>query len=256
MSVSNILDRFNKKQFIPKKFHHDILDLPELTSVDGINGGPRLYTTPEGNKYPSVTSILSLLSDPNALKWWYKKIGYDEAMKQTQEAADRGNVLHDLSEKYLLNKLNEEDIGYDAGGMMFRNAQQYLDEIESVLSTECALYSDKYKYAGRTDAIVKHAGDICVLDHKNSKKLFTGTKLGYMKEKLFKYKLQTYFYHIALQEMTGIESTHGILVVSKPRLKPEEEYESEIVKWEFKKEEFHDLFEQTIKEYYDQYGKH
>ena len=41
-----------------KKFKHQKINLPEIkaTTTDGV----RLYETPEGNKYPSITTVLSV----------------------------------------------------------------------------------------------------------------------------------------------------------------------------------------------------
>ena len=115
-------------------------------------GGDRYYVTPYG-KFKSVTSILKVLADEKALFHWRKRVGDKEADRQTQEAVDRGNVLHDLSEKYLLNKLNESDVGNDEGSLMFLSSKKYLDTIEKVVAVEVPLYSKKYQYAGRVDGV-------------------------------------------------------------------------------------------------------
>ena len=42
--------------------------------------GKRVYVTPNGNVYPSITSILSLQSKPG-LDEWKEKVGHAEASK-------------------------------------------------------------------------------------------------------------------------------------------------------------------------------
>ena len=197
-------------------------------------GGDRYYVTPYG-KFKSVTSILKVLADEKALFHWRKRVGDKEADRQTQEAVDRGNVLHDLSEKYLLNKLNESDVGNDEGSSMFLSSRKYLDTIEKVVAVEVPLYSKKYQYAGRVDGIVYHDGELCIIDHKNSKKLLT-TNLKYIREKLLIYQLQIYFYAVAFEEMTGQKVDKGILFVAKPKTKPDDNVQSEMIKFEFTKQ--------------------
>ena len=197
-------------------------------------GGNRYYVTQYG-KFKSVTSILKVLADEKALFHWRKRVGDKEADRQTQDAVYRGNVLHDLSEKYLLNKLNESDVGNDEGSSMFLSSRKYLDTIEKVVAVEVPLYSKKYQYAGRVDGIVYHDGELCIIDHKNSKKLLT-TNLKYIREKLLIYQLQIYFYSVAFEEMTGQKVDKGILFVAKPKTKLDDNVQSEMIKFEFTKQ--------------------
>ena len=246
----NITDLLRTKEFDNSlnTFTHQFYDFVEM-NAEKIDG-KRYYETPTGEKYPSMTTILSLLENQVALNSWRKRIGYAEAEKQTQEAADRGNRLHELSEKYLLNTLDINEVEFDSGDMMFRQVKPLLDEIQIVHAVEVPLYSHKYKFAGRTDAIVTMNNNITIVDHKNSKKLLKHAKLAYLKEKLYKYQLQAFGYATAFEEMTGIKATHGALFVSKPKLKFDEEYESELITWSFDDGNYKQMFEYVIEEYY------
>ena len=42
----------------PQMFRHDQVSIPEITAKT--TNGVRLYETPEGNKYPSITTVLSV----------------------------------------------------------------------------------------------------------------------------------------------------------------------------------------------------
>lgn len=179
--------------------------------IKTIEGEIRLYKTPHGN-FPSMTSVLSILDDgSNGLENWRNRIGHEEADKITKEASDRGNSLHDLSEKYLLNQLKREDVT-GPGYVLFNRVKKYLDEIELVIGTEVALYSKTYKYAGRTDAIVLLDDMITILDHKNSRGRITDNR-KFLRQKIHKYKLQITGYAIAFEEMTGIPAKNGCLIV-------------------------------------------
>ena len=74
----------------------------KLLSRENING-KRLYSTPTGN-LPSVTTILDKTSDKTFLESWKKRVGEEEAKKQTKEASGLGTAVHNLLENHLLKK--------------------------------------------------------------------------------------------------------------------------------------------------------
>ena len=57
-------------------FNHKTVNLPELTT-ETINR-KRFYVTPEGNKYPSITTVLSIRKKEGLLEW-RKRVGNDVA---------------------------------------------------------------------------------------------------------------------------------------------------------------------------------
>lgn len=180
--------------------------------VEVIEGTPRLYNTPYG-QFPSVTSMLSVLKDPNdgGLEAWRKRVGYEEADRIIQEAIDRGNALHDYNEKYLLNQLKRSELSGQAR-TLFNRVKRYLDEVELTIATEVPLWSAKHHYAGRVDAIVMMNNELTILDHKNSRNpINPNTKFG--ARKLLGYQIQTCAYGRALYEMKGWKATKGCLIV-------------------------------------------
>ena len=79
---------------------HTILDydfqkLP-TTNIDG----KRYYTTPNGNNYPSVTSVTGLASK-KGIKAWRKRVGEKVANHICNKAATRGTKVHKMCEDYL-----------------------------------------------------------------------------------------------------------------------------------------------------------
>ena len=54
----------------------NLLELPKLVRIDGEK---RHYQTPTGEKYPSVTTVISAMSDKSALIAWRKRVGEEEA---------------------------------------------------------------------------------------------------------------------------------------------------------------------------------
>jgi genome maintenance exonuclease 1 len=70
--------------------------LPELHGFElkseTTNKG-RTYVTPDGNVYPSVTTVLSPYSK-DAINSWRKRVGEEEANRVSRLAASRGTKLH------------------------------------------------------------------------------------------------------------------------------------------------------------------
>ena len=87
---------------------NDLEQLQEsMTRVQ--ENGQRFYQTPEGQKYPSVTTVTSLLTRDH-IKLWKKRVGEEVANKISTSAAKRGTRMHSLFEQYLR---AEEPIYFD-----------------------------------------------------------------------------------------------------------------------------------------------
>ena len=66
--------------------------------------GRRLYATPDGNKLPSVTTILDATKSEEskqALQNWRNRVGREQAQQITTEAANRGTRMHTYLEQYV-----------------------------------------------------------------------------------------------------------------------------------------------------------
>ena len=193
-----------------------------------------------------MTSILAVLKDKvDGLAAWRKRVGEEEADRITKEAGQRGNELHDLSEKYLNNELKRSEVKGQAG-ILFNRAKRHLDTVQAVIATEVPLYSTKCKYAGRVDAVVMMGNQLTILDHKNSRNPIDLSK-DYNRRKLFKYQLQCAGYARAFHEMTGIKPTQGCLIVSNFLAST-----SDIFKFDL--EPFYKELDLVVEEYYESNG--
>lgn len=192
-----------------KKFEWIELFFKELETIEGET---RLYKVEEGVTLPSMTSILSILDD-GGIDDWIKRVGQDEADRIVSEAVARGNNLHDLSERYLRNDLSRSEVKGPAT-VLFNRSRLILNELGPIIAIEVPLYSIKDQYAGRVDCIAFHGKDLCIVDHKNSRKKINLNK-GYAKKKIFGYMLQTYGYARAFHEMYPHlpMPTHGMLII-------------------------------------------
>ena len=86
-----------------KTFNHVSLTtkLPDI-STETIKG-KRFYITPEGKKYPSITTVLSGRNNEGIVRW-RESVGNDVANNIMRGAAKRGTAVHTLVENYLNNE--------------------------------------------------------------------------------------------------------------------------------------------------------
>ena len=124
---------------IKRHFTHIATQLEPLTrkNVDG----KRLYRTPDGLSYPSVTTITSQLSK-EAIQKWRNRVGNEVANKISTQASNRGTSVHKLCEDYCLN-LDMEDKVMPANKDMFMAIKKELDDnVDNIHSVEGFLYSN------------------------------------------------------------------------------------------------------------------
>ena len=147
-------------------FNHVQLEFPKLKRVTADNGS-RVYETPSGKAYPSVTTVTGLLKK-QAIMEWRKKVGEEEANKISSKAASRGTRIHSLCEQYLLNKEIVPNM-FDVD--MWQNMKPHLHNINNIYALEQPLYSDHLEVAGTVDFIAEYNGKMSVIDFKTSKRL-------------------------------------------------------------------------------------
>ena len=163
----NKMYEFLKQNHDMKNFDHVKLnvELPDITT-ESIKG-KRFYVTPEGNKYPSITTVLSDRNKEGIVKW-RESVGNDVANQVMRQAASRGTAVHTLIENYL----NNEELSKQAvlPVALFVTIKSELDNINNIRIQEGGLYSDKLGVAGRVDCIAEYKGKISVIDFKTSTK--------------------------------------------------------------------------------------
>ena len=192
-----------------------LAERPELSfglQTENINGG-RVYTTPEGNKYSSVTTVLGELIKAD-IQTWREAIGEKEANKITGKASRRGTRLHSICESYIKN----ED-GYLEGQLpdvlaMFQSIEPILKRINNIHGVELGLYSDHLKLAGRTDLIAEFDGRLSVIDYKSSAK-----RKKY--EHCYNYFAQCTAYAIMYEERTTIPIDQVVIIVAVESEEPQ-----------------------------------
>jgi hypothetical protein len=178
--------------------------LPEITRKTTESG--RKYFTPEGNAYPSITTVLSVM-DKDGLIEWRKRVGEEEANRISTQAATRGTAVHKLAEDYLNNEVDWQKGHMPVNLHSFNQIKRILDKrVNNVWFQEQFLYSDKLKCAGQVDCIAEFDGELSIIDFKTSRKL---------KERSWirGYEIQASFYSAAFLERTGIPIKNYVIII-------------------------------------------
>jgi genome maintenance exonuclease 1 len=195
----------------------------------------RYYVTPEGNEYPSITTVLSPRGKEGLMKW-RKRVGEKVANHICNKAATRGTKVHKMCEDFL----NGEDMTHHKKDFLpyclFNELKdKTFNNINEVIAQEVTLYSDKYRVAGRTDLIAEYKGELSIVDFKTS----TNERKDSYNEN---YYIQTAAYAEMFEELTGKPINQIVILVVT-----ENGTVQEFIK---DKQEYIPLLEETLEEWY------
>jgi len=183
-------------------FTHHKHDIPKLERVTNSDGS-RLYKTPSGRAYPSVTTVTGLLKK-QAIMEWRKRVGEEAANAISSKAARRGTRVHSLCEDFLSNKEVLVDI-FDQE--MWSTFKPLLLRINNIHALETPLYSDHLEVAGTVDCIAEFDGTLSVIDFKTSKRVKD-------RDDIQDYFMQCSAYAVAFEERTGIPVTRLVILMT------------------------------------------
>ena len=173
----------------------------------------RTYVTPEGKKYPSITSVLSILSEDD-IREWRQRVGEQEANRVSRIAAGRGGSAHTILEKFLDNEeLNKNDWMPNAWASFNSVRPIFESSVSEVYLQEKPLYSDHLGVAGRVDLVARFDQVRSIVDFKTSAR----TK---DKGEIENYFLQATAYSIMFEERTGIPIVNLVIVMAVDFGKP------------------------------------
>jgi genome maintenance exonuclease 1 len=140
--------------------------MPKVVDTTLANGA-RYYKTPEGNKYPSVTTMLSHKEKPY-LQNWRMMLGEKKANREMNRCAKRGTAVHLMAERYVNNQEAFDDNDDVKHVALFNKLKMRLNGIDNVLCQEGAVYSDELQLAGRIDCVAEYKGTLSIIDYKTS----------------------------------------------------------------------------------------
>ena len=147
------------------QFNHVKLDreVPKLTQLN--ENGTRYYVTPSGNKYPSITTVLSAYNR-KAIFEWRQRVGSEEANKISGKASTRGTKLHKNCEDYINNKTPVFKTPFET--VLFNSIKPTLHRINNVYAQELRMFSDHLRIAGTVDCVGEFDGKLSVIDFKTA----------------------------------------------------------------------------------------
>lgn len=183
------------------KFIHNPLQSLKLIREDLSTG--RVYLTPEGNSYPSVTRILSFEPNPG-IEEWKARVGEAEASAISNRAKARGTLIHAYTEDHLNNKIPNISM-FDVD--MWKGFKPVLDHINNIRMLEGKLYSDRLRLAGTVDCIAEYDGVLSIIDFKTSGRIKS-------EEDILSYFLQTTAYACMAYERYDLQIKQIVILIA------------------------------------------
>lgn len=180
-----------------------LLSYSDLEVSTGPSG--RVYETPEGRRYPSVTTVLGY-GKSGWVEDWKKTVGEEEAARVSHHATHRGTIVHEMMERYVKDgSLPVKPFPHHARS--FKLLKERVDKhLTTVYGQELALYSDELRLAGRTDLVGEWDGCLSIIDYKTSKRPKT-------RDEISSYFLQETAYSVMLEERTGLVAQQVVIVM-------------------------------------------
>jgi PD-(D/E)XK nuclease superfamily len=184
-------------------FTHIPHNFPKLVqeNIDGT----RYYLTPDGKRYPSVTTVLADYNKQGILEW-RKKVGEAKANEISRKATTRGTSVHSVIERYLKNEDMSSVEMLPNVKNLFVKMKEELKKLDNIHCLEEKLYSHELGLAGTVDCIAEHQGVLSVIDFKTANRLKK-------KEQIGNYFMQGAAYANMFTEMTGIEINQVIILI-------------------------------------------
>ena len=166
----------------------------------------RVYVTPDGERLPSVTTILSKTKDMTHLNEWKKRVGEENAKRITTEAAGVGTAMHSNLERFLCGMQRQpgnNPVHVQANKMADVIIEKGLSKVDEVWGMEQSLYFPGL-YSGTTDLVGVYDGEPAIMDHKQTNK---PKKAEWVED----YYLQLTAYAMAHNEVYGSDIKRGVI---------------------------------------------
>jgi genome maintenance exonuclease 1 len=171
----------------------------------------RFYQTPDGERLPSVTTIIDKTSDKTHLIEWRKRIGEEKARQITSEAAGVGTGLHANLERFLIGEQRQpgnNPVHIKANAMADVIIENGLKDVNEIWAMEQSLYYAGL-FSGTTDLVCVYKGNPCIADYKQTNR---PKKAEWVED----YYLQLMAYIMAHNNTYGTDMREGhIFMVSR-----------------------------------------
>ena len=222
----------------------------DRTTIDG----KRHYLLPDGNKVPSVTTILDRTKPEEkrlALANWRKRVGEQKAQEITTEAANRGTRMHAYLEHYVLTQdmkpLPGNPFAHPSWFMAAQVILEGLCHVDEFWGVEVPVYYSGL-YAGTTDCVGVWKGRPAIMDFKQTNK-------PKKREWIEDYFLQLAAYAAAHNDTHGTAIDTGvILMAQQPELLEDGSYSKPVyTEYTVESDEFahwHNEWLKRVEQYY------
>lgn len=186
--------------------------------------GKRHYALPNGDKVPSVTTILDRTKSEEskaALQQWRKNVGEVRAQQITTEAANRGTRMHAYLESYALSDdmkpLPTNPFAHPSWFMAAEVIMKGLVNVDEFWGVEVPVYYSGL-YAGTTDCVGVWKKKPAIIDFKQSNKV---KKREYISD----YFIQLAAYAQAHNATHGTDIDTGVIMMAvQPKELPDGTY--------------------------------
>ena len=186
------------------EFIHEKIDIGYDDLVATTTSSGRTYNDPDGNSYPSITTVLSILNE-ESIAAWRKKVGDEVANKVSTQASGRGTLVHEIVEKYLKNESTTDFLPHIRQSL--ENLRPILDSsIGRIFGLETPLFSRHLGMAGRVDCVAEFEGVPSIIDFKTSRRPKT-------KDKIPNYFAQMSGYAVMFEERTGMPIVNTVIIM-------------------------------------------
>lgn len=177
-------------------------EIPKLTQVN--EDGTRYYLTPQGNKYPSVTTVLAEYNRKHIYEW-RQRVGDEAANNISRKASSRGTRIHKACEDYLNNQ--EPVLENLLDKELFNKFKPVLGDINFIHAQEIRMYSDYLRMAGTVDCVAEFNGRLSIIDFKTASKRKEKHSIG-------NYFMQCSAYAIMFEEQFNIPVSQIVVAVA------------------------------------------
>ena len=179
--------------------------------------GTRLYECANGQRLPSVTSVLSATKSKEskeALNNWRKRVGHQKAAEITSQAAGRGTRMHTFLENYIhtgaIGEYGTNPYAKESWKMAETVVAKSLHHVTEFYGSEVSLYFPQI-YAGATDCVAEYNGELAIIDFKQTNK---PKKIEWIDD----YFIQLVAYANAHNTLYGTDIKRGIIMMCSPDL--------------------------------------
>ena len=212
-------------------------------SMREVINGKRHYAV-KNEKLPSVTTILSATQSADkqaSLAAWRQRVGEDQATRIVNTAGARGTAMHKILEEYIKGNgyLDLTNVGKEAHNMAIKVIEQGLCNVSEYYGLEATLYYPGL-YAGATDLIAMHKGEMAICDFKQSNK-------AKKREWIEDYCLQLAGYAMAHNFIYQTNITKGVIMMCTKDL-----YYQEFVIQGLEFRKYMHLFLKKVGQYYNE----